>query len=309
VVHSVRRDGYRVEGGTLPAVLSDTDVVMFHFAATVRRATAILPAGGKRVLHFHGPWSDEARVQGQAWWRVAAKKFVERRAYARFTHFVTASDAFRDVLHEQYGVPLAAIVTVTPGVDVERFTPGDRDEARRVLGLTASGQVLACVRRLEPRMGLRHLVRAMREVEDVTLLVAGAGSLDGELRALVKDLGLEARVRLLGRVSDGDLVRLYQAADASVVPTVALEGFGLVVLESMACGAPVLATRVGGLVEAMGPFADEWTVPPGDVGALATGIRAILHRSPSRTAVAGYAAGRSAELSARRMEEVLDGFR
>src|SRR6185369_3585027 len=105
---------------------------------------------------------------------------------------------------------------------------------------------LATVRRLVPRMGLETLLEAVRLLGGdggvgATLLVGGTGPLAGALAEEATRMGIGSRVRLLGEMSDADLPSLYAAADVVVLPTRALEGFGLPVLEAWACGVPAVA--------------------------------------------------------------------
>ena len=130
------------------------------------------------------------------------------------------------------------------------------------------------VRRLEPRMGLENLLHAMKRIcsarDDVLLAVAGRGSLRGELHSLAASLGIESRVRWLGFVPEAELPSLYRAADVFVLPTRTLEGFGLVTLESLACGVPVLGTDVGATAEILGPLEPDLLIPtvgPEDIAA------------------------------------------
>ena len=113
------------------------------------------------------------------------------------------------------------------------------------------------------------------------MLIAGEGPLRADLDRRVAELGIGGSVRFLGRVSDEDLVSCYQAADVSVVPTVELEGFGLVVLESLACGTPVVATEIGGLPEILREPQPDLLVPPADPEALASRLTdAATERRP-----------------------------
>jgi glycosyltransferase involved in cell wall biosynthesis len=86
-------------------------------------------------------------------------------------------------------------------------------------------------------------------VPDALLAIAGTGPLVGQLRARIQARGLDDHVRLLGFVADADLPLFYRACDLSIVPSLALEGFGLTTIESLAAGTPVLVTPVGGLPE------------------------------------------------------------
>src|SRR5207249_5828406 len=98
----------------------------------------------------------------------------------------------------------------------------------------------------------------------------------GALEDSVAERALGDRVRFVGRIDDGQLLACYRAADVAVVPSVALEGFGLVVLEALACGTPVIASEVGGLPEVLSPLDRSMLVPPGDAGALADRLASAL---------------------------------
>jgi len=110
----------------------------------------------------------------------------------------------------------------------------------------------------------------------IVLCIVGAGPQRDSLEAQCAELGLDGVVRFAGRVDDEELVHHYRAADVSIVPSVALEGFGLVVLESLATGTPVVASALDGLSEALGDLAPDLLVPPGDPVLLAERLRNAL---------------------------------
>ena len=214
------------------------------------------------VVHFQGPWGEESRVEGAGPLAVAAKRWVERTVYARASHAIVLSAAFRDLLAERFGVPLERIRVVPGGVDVDRFAiAASRAECRRALGWPADRPIVLCVRRLVRRVGVDVLVDAAASlrarVPDVLVVIAGNGPLQGELEARIAALGLQRHVRLAGFVPDDTLPVAYRAADLSVVPTAALEGFGLVTVESLAAGTPCVVTPVGGLTDVVAPFAPQ----------------------------------------------------
>ncbi len=253
---------------------SDVDIVDAHFALT---ALPVLVGPLRKrplVVHFQGPWADESAANGERALVCTIKRWVERRVYRRASGFVVLSSSFRRVLLKRYGVVPWHVVVMTPGVDTDRFRPGDTAEARASLGVPSGAWVAVAVRRLVPRMGLEVLLDAWRAVVaaaevPVLLLVAGDGPSRPALESQVERLGLTEHVRFVGRVDDACLVSAYRAADVSVVPSIALEGYGLVVLESLATGTPVVASAVGGLSEAVGSFDEGSLVPPGDPDALA----------------------------------------
>lgn len=203
------------------------------------------------VVHFQGPWSAESAAAGQEGPALVVKRRVERAVYRRADMLITLSAAFKRLLVTNYGVAPWLVRVLPPGVDLDHFCPGDRTEARSRLGIPEDAWVAVTVRRLLPRTGVDVLLRAWPTVLEAQpramLAVAGDGADRVALHAEVNRLGLESSVRFLGRVDEAALVDCYQAADVSVVPSAALEGFGLVVLESLACGIPVIATDAGGL--------------------------------------------------------------
>jgi glycosyltransferase involved in cell wall biosynthesis len=167
------------------------------------------------------------------------------------------------------------------------------------------------VRRLTPRTGVDVLLQAFAHVDDDTvLLVAGEGPERERLERLAYELGVAGSVRFLGGVSEERLVELYRAADVTVVPSVSLEGFGLVVLESLACGTPVIGSDVGGLPEALADLEPRCVVPAGDPAALAERLGRPLPRAEvCRAQAEHFSWKRSVERHARLYERVAGGAR
>jgi len=260
--------------------LTGVTVVDAHFAFYAAFPVALgrlrrLPL----VVHFHGPWAQESEASGDpSAWRLWAKKSIETSIYHRARAIVVLSHAFKKVLVHGYGVPPWLIHVVPPGIDLQHFAPGSRADARRGLDLPADARVVTAVRRLVPRMGLDILIDSWAQLQpddpDSVLLLVGHGPDRQNLEEHAARSGVGGSVRFLGQVDEETLVRCYRAADLSVVPTLALEGFGLVVVESLACGTPVVATDTGGLPEVLGPLDPSLIVPAGDAGALTRRIRA-----------------------------------
>jgi glycogen(starch) synthase len=240
-----------------------------------------LLGGRPLVIHFQGPWGLEARAEGAPWFAVRAKLALERVVYRRGTAFVVLSEAFRQLLADLYGVPPERIRVIPGGVDADRFSIGlSRAEARAALGWPSDRPIVLTVRRLVRRMGLEDLIAATaavrRRVPDLLVLIAGRGPLSLELESRIRAAGLDGHMRLVGFLPDDVLPHAYTAADLTVVPSVALEGFGLVVAESLAAGTPTLVTPVGGLPEAVRALSRDLIVPEAGPKALADGITAAL---------------------------------
>lgn len=257
------------------------EVIDTHFALTALPFITGLLHHKPLVVHFQGPWADESEVIGQTRAVCGLKRVVERLVYRRAAAIVVLSQSFRRLLIERYGVAPWNIKVIHPGVDTDHFRPGDKEIERSVFGVSELTSAVVTVRRLVPRMGLDIMADAWAEVVSklgggVHWFVVGDGPSRTDLEEQVAGLGVEANVHFLGEVDEELLVKCYQGADLSVVPSLELEGFGLSTLESLACGTPVVASDVGGLREAIGSLATNLLVPPGDVSALAERLQQAL---------------------------------
>lgn len=247
---------------------ADADVVDVHFALNAGLSLRGRVGRMPMVAHFHGPYADEARAMGEREVVIRIKRLLERRVLKRAICIVTLSDAFASTVADDYGVDRSKIRVIRPGVDLDRFSPGDKRAAREQLGLPLEGDVVAVVRRLVPRMGIDVLLQAWQRLDtsNATLVIAGEGP---ERAALEGSVAGAHDVRFVGRLTDGELVALLRAADVMVVPSTELEGFGLVTLEALACGCPVIVTDAGGLAEVPRQLDASAVVAAADVGALA----------------------------------------
>lgn len=240
----------------------------FHSAAPLEYRSRV------RMSHHHRAGATGAVGTALLW-------LVERACLRRADRIRVLSDFSATQLWQLYRIPSDRIVKIPGGVDVEQFRPApDRCAVRKELGLPVDRPILLTVRNLEARMGLDVLIRAMarlvRERPDALLLVGGSGSRRAELETLVAALGLASSVRFLGFVPEADLPRHYQAADVFVLPTRALEGFGLVTVEALACGTPVLGTAVGATPEILTPLDPGFVFEDVTPGAMATRLAAFL---------------------------------
>ncbi|SEA78211.1 glycosyltransferase family 4 protein [Paraburkholderia sartisoli] len=272
------------------------DVVSSHFALYTFPGLDVT-RGIPQVSHFQGPWADESHVEGADSLGQRAKHYLEQAVYARSSRLIVLSDAFGKILTSRYGISPERIRVVPGCVNVEQFNlPVTPTEARLKLQLPLGRPIVLAVRRLVRRMGLEDLVDAVkllkRQQPDVLLLIAGKGRLETELQARIDEAGLADNVKLLGFVPDQHLASLYRAATISVVPTVALEGFGLITVESLASGTPVLVTPVGGLPEAVAGLSQDLVLPATGAAAIAQGLAAALDGSlklPDADACRAYA--------------------
>lgn len=227
-------------GIALAAEWQRPHVVMFHTLGEVKN---------RARRHEHEP---------------ALRIEAERTVVALADRLICATPHERDFLSQLYGAHPDCVSVVPGGVDLQRFRPADRDTARRALGI-GPGPLALFVGRLEPLKGIDILLRAAALADLAqplhVLVVGGDAGADSErasLQQLCDELGIRDRVRFVDAVSRDQLALYYQAADVCVVPS-HYESFGLVAVEALASGIPVIATRVGGL---------QYTVRDGQTGYL-----------------------------------------
>lgn len=276
----------------------DVDLVASHFA--LYAAGVVGRLNRPLVVHFHGPWAEESRQEGASALAVRFKRLVEKRVYSRADRLIVLSRAFADVLARQYGIEESKIDIVPGSADLQRFnSPLSRREAREKLGWPTDRPIFVAVRRLVRRMGLENLIAAMQAVQasvpDAMLMIAGKGPLLEELQQQIRSSGNLDSIKLLGYVSDADLPTLYRAADCSVVPTASLEGFGLIAVESLAAGTPVLVTPVGGLPEVVEELSPSLVMKSIETADIAAALRSVLKGDislPSDHQCRSYAASR-----------------
>jgi glycosyltransferase involved in cell wall biosynthesis len=260
------------------------------------------------VMILQGPWAEEHRFALQARKRGPVRRAVdslacramhrvERRSVAAARLVFVASEYSRGKLAEWHPGLHPEVEVIGGGADFKRFSPpADRATLRRERGLADADTLFLAVRRLDPRMGLGHLVEAFAQVAGqfagARLWIAGKGSQKAELEERINAAGLAGRAKLLGFVTEDELPRLYSAADCVVMPSLDLEGFGLATAEALACGTPVLASRAGANTELVAPLDPRLLFQPGRTDSLTTALKSVLDRSlplPDRDRCASYA--------------------
>ena len=218
--------------------------------------------------------------------RYAVPRSLIRWACSGASRVVTVSEALRGALLE-LGVSAARVETLRNGVDLEKFRPGDRANARKQVGFVR--RTLLAVGNLVDVKDHDLLIRALPLVPDADLVIVGEGPLRERLLAVARDLGVGNRVRILPNVLQDQLVTYYVAADLSVL-TSRHEGMPNVVLESLACGTPVVATPVEGVPELLNHPAAGLLVPERTPASLAAGINGLLANPPSTDQTRAHAA-------------------
>ena len=226
---------------------------------------------------------------------------VEREAMLTAQRIIAFSGHERDAMARLYGADPSRVMLFPCGVDLTKFRPLDQKEVRKRLGLNGE-KILLYVGRVEPLKGLDLLVETAAQMEageqNVRMMVVGGGG-PGEpetdrVRRLAEERQVDGLIDFVGRVNHDELPLYYNAADVCVVPSY-YESFGLVALESMACGTPVVASRVGGLPTIVHHghtgYLKSWRCPE----AFANSVEMIISSSGLQESM-GAAARRRAEL-------------
>jgi len=247
---------------------SQTDFNIIHFHQIASAFSLLSHEGCKKfskIFSFYAPYylefSDKVGFKGRN--SLANKLFslifksIEKYNLKRVDAIIVLSNFTKKQIDEIDSSLNKKTFIIPPGVDLERFYPvSDKSCMKRSLNLPDNKIVLFTVRRLVERMGIENLIKAMtsvrKEIKNVLLIIGGDGPLLLKFRTMVDELNLESYVRLVGPIEEEKLPLYYQASDLFVLPTRSLEGFGMVTIEALASGLPVLGTPVGGTVEILG---------------------------------------------------------
>ena len=243
-----------------------------------------------QMFHTLGYAKNQIAAPGE---REPEHRIKVEKEIARFAdRLVAATPAEEEQLVEHYYADPRKISIIPPGVDLTLFHPHSPKDAKLRIGVKPCDNMILFVGRIEPLKGVDTLIRAMAVLrENCTrdrcphdLVIIGGDpqaspeSMNAEmarLQALCKELGLEDMVLFLGKRGQDTLPYYYSAAEVLVMPS-HYESFGLVALEAMACGTPVIASRVGGLQHTVDDGVTGFLVPPGDENALAEKLRLVL---------------------------------
>ncbi|HEY3131657.1 MAG TPA: glycosyltransferase family 4 protein [Acidobacteriota bacterium] len=279
---------YRYARSMITDILQSDSVDVIHgFQPLICSSVARRLRQHPCVYTYYSPWAEEYLIKSRAkdFFRrlVAARmRAIERRVLCSARKIVVLSGFAERLLRRDH--PRTPQIHVVPaGVDLDRFRPTDAAErayVRRKWDIDENAKLLLTVRNLVPRMGLKYLLKALALLRDkgtrFVQLIGGDGPLRSELEQLSRSLGLQHHAIFVGRIQEEEMAAYYSASDLFVLPTVELECFGLVVIESLACETPVLSTRCGGPEEILGPLGSSFLCARYDPRAMAEGIQSLL---------------------------------
>jgi glycosyltransferase involved in cell wall biosynthesis len=261
------------------------DLVHAHANLAAYLLSRLSPVPVVYTEHDSTPWSCRYRRLHERLIRRLIYRVVNVPAFRRAARVATICESLRLELLDRFGIAATNVMTILNGADFNVFQP----ETSRP---SASPFERYClfVGRLTPRKAPDVLLAALAEAPGACCVFAGDGPMRPRLETLAAKLGVADRVAFIGNVSPAELAPLYAGADLLVIPSVS-EGTPLVAFEAMACGTPVLSSRIAGLPELVHDWSTGFLVKPGDVGQLAIAIR-FLTADPEALARMGAEAQR-----------------
>ena len=278
------------------------DVVNTHSSTdTWLAALALLGRGGTpalvRTRHISAPMPGNA-----------ATRWLYNRATARI---VTTGEKVRAQVIGEVRADASRVVSIATGIDLERFQPRDRREARAALGLPPEAPIVGIVATLRSWKGHTYLLDAFSrlDVKDALLLVVGDGPQHAAIEAQARRLGVSARVRMAG--NQADVAPWINALDVFCLPSYANEGVPQALMQAMACGLPVVTTPVGSIEEIVTHGETGLLVPPKDAAALRDALATLLSDPAARARLGGRAAAVARERfgEARMVDRMIEVFR
>jgi D-inositol-3-phosphate glycosyltransferase len=255
------------------------------------------------VQMFHTTAHMKNAVAAEADRETLLRLRTEKRLLRLADGIIAANPDERADLIWRMGVATAKVCTIPPGVDLELFQPAPREACRGALGIAGDERVVLFVGRIDPIKGIDTLIEAAEALvahggiaPPPTFLIVG-GDLDADgaptgplarVAAMAEERGIGRYVRLLGSQPQDQLPLYYSAADVVAVPS-RYESFGLVAVEALACGVPVVASRAGGLRFTIDERVTGLLVKPQSPLALAAGLEEVLSDDALRAAMAAAA--------------------
>jgi len=198
------------------------------------------------------------------------KGFLRKLAYCNAKVCIAASEAIREYFEE---IGARNIEVIPNGIDLEKFGSLNREISRKKLGLNNEFTIMT-VARLEKVKGIDYLIKALKPSDNFRFFALGGGSERRNLESLAKENGIEGKTVFLGEIPNERIGEYLAAADCFVLPSLR-EGFGIAILEAMACRVPVIGTNVGGIRDIIENDKNGILVNPKDSSALAIALERI----------------------------------
>jgi len=249
------------------------------------------------IIDFHWVYPDG--IGGLQWARKFGKKTVVtvrgneaihffdktiirnmvRKRLSEFDHVIAVSNDLKDKLLRYYGIEQTRVSVIPNGIDKIKFYRMDKIEALKQCGLRQDKKYILSVSRFSKEKGLEHLLLAFKKLKckETDLIIIGDGPLKSVLVDMCATLGIEDRIQFPGIIGHSDICSWYNAADVFCLPSL-WEGCPNVIIESLACSVPVVATNVGGIPDLIPNRDYGILVQPGDSDELAIALRSGLEK-------------------------------
>lgn len=220
-------------------------------------------------------------------------------------HIIAVSTDMKNKVVHEYGVDESKVTVISNGIDDKNFYMINKDEAKRLCGLELDKKYILSLCRLSHEKGLEYLFEAFYSLnaKDTELIVVGDGPLKAKLSRMVSDLKIANKVKFIGAVSHSETSIWYNAADVYCLPSL-WEGCPNVIIESLACGTPVVSTKVGGIPDLVPDNDYGFLVPAGDPVSLANALNNALEKNWDRNCIARYGSQNTWDQVADRVVEV-----
>ncbi len=287
--------------------LPDADVIHTHWIYPDTYAATLLAGDKPVVATVHGHAAIGLGIGG-----IETPLIAE--ALQKAAHLISVSSELKDLMVNDFGVSPEKISILHNGIDPEIFETRSKEDARRNLGLPQNQRIVLTVARLSTEKRIEMLVDAVSKCpsQDFLVYLAGGGPLKEQIQDKIVARGLENRIHLEGPVMHDKVADWYFAADLFCLPS-AHEGCPVVIHEALACGLPIVSTRVGAVPDVMGGLGPECGLlcEPDDAAAFSDAIESALNRDWDRNAIAKAGAlqtwDKVAEQTIALYENVLEG--
>ena len=261
-------------------------------------AAILLSLGSRLPLIYTEQDAPPWQCRYRRWWerliRTAIYRALNVTAFRRADHVVATFEPLRTEIVGRWGVPAAKVSVIPNGAPEEFSRPPSADGSAPGADPGPFEHYCLFVGRLTDRKAPDFVVRALVEAKDVFCVFAGDGPLRRHVERLAEDLGVAERTAFLGNVDPSRLGPLYARADLLILPSVS-EASPLVVTEAMACGTPVLATRIAGIPSLVEDWETGFLVHPDNIGELAVALRFLMRDGQLRKRMSENARARAAE--------------
>ncbi len=306
-----RLDGWLMARGAWPVVRR----VAREFGPTLIDAHFLYPDGyaaSRLAARLRVPLVVTIRGSKDAWLLGTDREPLLRETVAAARQVISVSTQLQREVAARLGASASRSLVVGNGVDVERFGPESRAQARRRLGIAEHGKLVLSVGNLVAGKGHQRLIALLpalrRHHPGAMLAIVGGGATHGDMREALEQqaasLGVADAVRFFGAQAQDELRWFYSAADVFALAT-QYEGWANVLLEAMACGTPVVTTDVGGNREVLGAAPGSTIVPFWDEEAFTHALAAALAADCDRASLVQYA---RTHAWSRRVDQLLEVF-